>query len=166
MRPLLCGTDFNDDVKQAQHLLSEEKWLFEEFQVLDRKKEEHWGLAFALPAWLKILGECGYLTQFDSTHKVNKWRHNMFSFLARDEHGMWIPAAHCVVDCEESEVICKALCVCVNQSIAIPLPLRTARPFIPPLTNSCPHLTERQTGAPQNTKTKSKNKKHKHKLPC
>ena len=109
MRPLLRGTDFNDDVKQARHLLSEEKWLFEEFQVLDKKREERWGLVFAHPARLKILEERGYLTQFDSTHKVNKWRHNMFSFLVRDKHGMWIPAAHCVVDREESEVICKAL---------------------------------------------------------
>ena len=111
MRPLLRGTDFDDDVKQARTLLSEERWLFEEFQVLDRKKEERWGLVFAHPTRLKILEERGYLTQFDSTHKVNKWRHNMFSFLVRDKHGVWIPAAHCVVDREESEVICKALCV-------------------------------------------------------
>ena len=111
MRPPLRGTDFDDDVKQARALLSEEKWLFEEIQVLDRKKEERWGLVFAHPARLKILGERGYLTQFDSTHKVNKWKHNMFSFLVRDKHGMWIPAAHCAVDREESEVLCKALCV-------------------------------------------------------
>ena len=61
MRPLLRGTDFDDDVKQARTLLSEERWLFEEFQVLDRKKEERWGSAFAHPTRLKILEEHGYL---------------------------------------------------------------------------------------------------------
>lgn len=109
-RPLLRGTDFDDDVKQARALLSQEKWLFEEFQVLDGKKETRWGLVFAHPERLNILQERGYLTQFDSTHKVNKWRHNMFSFLVRDKYNVWIPAAHCVVDREESEVISRALC--------------------------------------------------------
>ena len=61
------------------------RWLF----------EERWGLVFACPARLKILEKCGCLTQFDSTHKVNKWKHNMFSFLMKDKHGSWIPAAHC-----------------------------------------------------------------------
>ena len=107
MRPLLRGTDSNNYVKQARALLSEERWLFEEFQVLDRKKEECWGLVFAYPTRLKILEEHGHLTQFDNT--VNKWRHNMFSFLVRDKHGMWIPAAYCVVDRDESEVLRKAL---------------------------------------------------------
>ena len=97
-------------MKQARALHSEERLLFEEFQVLDKKKER-WGLVFACPARLKILEKRGYLTRSDSTHKVNKRRHNMFSFLVRDKHGVWIPAAHCVVDREESEVISKALCV-------------------------------------------------------
>ena len=44
---------------------------------LTKKKEERWGLVFAYPTRLRILEERGYLTQFDSTHKVNKWRHNM-----------------------------------------------------------------------------------------
>lgn len=38
MRPLLCGTDFDDDVEQARALLSEGRWLSEEFQVLGRKR--------------------------------------------------------------------------------------------------------------------------------
>ena len=38
IRPLLRGTDFDDDVKQARALLSEEIWLFEEFQVFDKKR--------------------------------------------------------------------------------------------------------------------------------
>ena len=61
MRPLPRGTDPDDNAKQAQTLLSEERWLFEEFQVFDRKKEERWGLAFAHPTRLKILEERGYL---------------------------------------------------------------------------------------------------------
>ena len=55
MRPLLRGTDFDDDVKQARTLLSEVRRLFEEFQVLDRKKEERWGLVFARPTQLRVL---------------------------------------------------------------------------------------------------------------
>ena len=61
MRPLLRGTDFDDDARQARTLLSEVIWLFEEFQALDRKKEERWGLVFAHPTRLKILEEREYL---------------------------------------------------------------------------------------------------------
>ena len=54
MRPLLHGTGFYEDVKQARHPLGKEKWLFEEFQVLDGKKEERWGLAFAYHTRLRF----------------------------------------------------------------------------------------------------------------
>lgn len=83
--------------------------MFAEFDVLDAKKEQRWGLVFADPKRLQILQRRGYLTQFDSTHKMNKWKHNMFSFLVRDENGMFIPAAHCVVDRENSETLGRAM---------------------------------------------------------
>ena len=50
IRPLLRGTDFDDDVKQTRALLNEERWLFEEFQVLDRKKEEGVGWGDGVPS--------------------------------------------------------------------------------------------------------------------
>ena len=58
-------------------------------------------MVFALPSRLEILRKRGYLTQ---SHKMNKWKHNMFSFLVRDEHGITIPTAHCVVEREPEDI--------------------------------------------------------------
>jgi hypothetical protein len=108
-RNLLHGVSFRQDVDEARSLLNSKGWLSAEFEVLDAKKEQRWGLVFAEPKRLQVLQERGYLTQFDSTHKMNKWKHNMFSFLVRDGNGIYIPAAHCVVDRENSETLSKAL---------------------------------------------------------
>jgi len=83
-------------------------WLFEEFSVLDSEKELRWHMV-AHPLHLEILRRQGYLTQFDSTHKMNKWKHNMFSFLVWDEHRIAIPTTHCVVECENSDALSKAM---------------------------------------------------------
>ena len=77
--------------------------------MLDAKKERCWGLVFANSKRLPILQHRGYLTQFDYTHKMNKWKHDMFSFLVGDENGVFIPAAHCVVDLENSEALGRAM---------------------------------------------------------
>lgn len=66
-------------------------------------------MMFRLPQRLEILKQRGHLTQFDSTHKTNKWAYNMFSFLVRDEHGVWIPTADFVVERENSDVLAGAL---------------------------------------------------------
>jgi hypothetical protein len=62
--------------------------------VLDSKdgQELRWGLGFADLVRLILL----HVVIFDSTHKLNKWKRNMFSFLVRDEHKQWIIAAYCL----------------------------------------------------------------------
>jgi hypothetical protein len=79
--------------------------------VEDAKAKQRWGLVFAEPTRLNILQRRGYLTQFDSTHKLNKWGHNMFSFLVRNEEGIWIPGAHCVVERECSNSLAQAMII-------------------------------------------------------
>ena len=89
--------------------MTEKGWLFEELQVTDSKNEQRWGLVFANPMSLLILQRRGWLTQFDATHKLSKWSHNMFSFLVRDEYNVWIPTAHLVVERENGEIIAEGL---------------------------------------------------------
>ena len=51
---------------------------------------------FADPDHIKILAKRGRLTHYGSPHKLNKSAYNMFSFLVRNGHNMWIAGAHCV----------------------------------------------------------------------
>ena len=53
-RTLQFGKGFADDLEAGQ-LLTEKGWLFEEYQVVDAKKELRWGLVFANPKQLLIL---------------------------------------------------------------------------------------------------------------
>ena len=109
-RSLRYGTLFEEDVLQARDLLVEKEWLFEELQVVDSKKEQRWGLVFAHPTRLMTLQRRGwFMAQFDATYKLNRWGHNMFSFLVRDEHNVWIPTAHLVVERENGEIIAEGL---------------------------------------------------------
>ena len=89
--------------------MTERGCLFEKLQVVDTKQETRWGLVFANHTSLLILQRRGWLTQFDATLKLNKWNHNMFSFLVRDEYNVWIPAAHLVVERENGEIIAEGL---------------------------------------------------------
>ncbi|KAF8425213.1 hypothetical protein EV426DRAFT_573443 [Tirmania nivea] len=88
LRSLPYGKLFKDDVLQACSLLVEHGWCFQELQIIDSKKEERWGLVFAHPTRLMILERRGWFTQFDATHKLNRWGHNMFSFLVNGNHGL------------------------------------------------------------------------------
>ena len=108
-RAMLRGTTFEEDVYLAQSILTDKKWLHQAFTIKDAQGVERWGMVFALPQRLELLKRRGYLTQFDSTHKCNKWEFNMFSFLVRNEYGQWIPSAHCVVERENSEVLSHAM---------------------------------------------------------
>ncbi|KAF8441166.1 hypothetical protein BGX38DRAFT_1272784 [Terfezia claveryi] len=119
LRSLPHGKLFQDDVLQACELLMEREWLFEELQIIDSKKEQRWGLVFAHPTRLLILARRGWFTQFDATHKLNRWGHNMFSFLVRNEHNIWIPTAHLVVERENGEIIAEGLKHLKNGAVSI-----------------------------------------------
>ena len=109
LRTLSNGRQFQDDVLDACHLLTERGWLYQELQIVDNHNEQRWGLVFAYPPRLQILQKRGWFTQFDATHKLNQWGHNMFSFLVRDECNIWIPTAHLVVERENGEIIAEGL---------------------------------------------------------
>jgi len=106
---MLPSTDFVKDVAEAEVILDENGWLYRQYNVTDAKGEKRWGLAFGHPERLEILKCRSHLTLFDSTHKLDRWKHNMFSFLVRDEQGTWIPVAHCVVGRENGETLSGAL---------------------------------------------------------
>ena len=103
------GILFQDDILHARSLLTAREWLVEELQIVDNKNEQRWGMVFAHPTRLLTLQRRGWFTQFDATHKLNRWGHNMFSFLVRNEHNVWIPTAHLVVERENGEIIAEGL---------------------------------------------------------
>ena len=89
--------------------MTEKGWLFAEIQIADSKQQQRWGLVFANPTRLDVLAQREWFTQFDATHKLNRWNHNMFSFLVCDEYNVWIPTAHMVVERENGEIIAAGL---------------------------------------------------------
>ena len=94
--------------------MTDKGWLFAEIQIIDSKQQQRWGLVFAHPTRLGVLARRGWFTQFDATYKLNRWNHNMFSFLVRDEHNVWIPTAHLIVERENGEIIAAGL-KCIKQ---------------------------------------------------
>ena len=91
-RPLLPNVSFRDDVDAARAFLQDNQWLHDEFTVPDAKQEMRWGIVFANPRRLEILKARRLFTQFNATHKMNKWGYNLYSFLIRNEYGVWILA--------------------------------------------------------------------------
>lgn len=108
-RSLAYGKSFEEDIMDTRSLLTEKGWLFAELDITDSKKVWRWGLVFTNPARLLTLEWRGWFVQFDATYKLNRWSHNMFSFLVRDEHNVWIPTAHLVVERENGEIIAEGL---------------------------------------------------------
>jgi len=84
LRSMLPNTGFAKDVAEAEVILDENGWLYRQYNVTDTKGEKQWGLAFGHPERPEILKRRGHLTLFDSTHRLNRWNHNMFSFLVRE----------------------------------------------------------------------------------
>jgi len=84
LRSILPSTGFVKDVAEAEVILDENGWLYRQYNVTDTKGEKRWGLAFGHPERPEILKRRGHLTLFDSTHRLNRWNHNMFSFLVRE----------------------------------------------------------------------------------
>jgi hypothetical protein len=85
MRSMLTSTSFLQDVAEAEVILDRNGWLRRQYNVTDTKGEKRWGLAFGHLERLGILKRRGHLTLFDFTHKLNRWKYNMSSFLVYDE---------------------------------------------------------------------------------
>ena len=96
LRTLSTGKLFQDDVLDACSLLTERGWLYQELQIVDdhSEKRKRWGFVFAYPPRLQILQKRGWYTQFDATHNLNEWGHNIFSFLVCDEYNVDSNSTH------------------------------------------------------------------------
>ena len=97
-RQPLPNRDLESNIDQTTGFLTGKAWLHRQFTVKDPDGTECWRLVFADPNHIKILAKREHLTLCDCPHELNKWAYNMFSFLVRNEHDMWIPGAHCVVE--------------------------------------------------------------------
>jgi hypothetical protein len=101
----------------ATQLLQEKEWLYSEIHCMTtdresrkRGKEKSHGLVFADEKKLSQLRRHGStLTTADSTHKMCKLRWYLYTFMARNSAGVWIPCAHLFADSEDSEILSKAL---------------------------------------------------------
>lgn len=109
-RPLLPNVSFRDDVDTARALLQDNQWLHDEFTVPDAKEEMRWGIVFADPRRLEVLKAHGLFTQFDATHKMNKWGYNLYSFLIRNE-SIWSLDTYCTLLCRKRELRSAINCI-------------------------------------------------------
>ncbi|KAG0129827.1 hypothetical protein HOY82DRAFT_505303, partial [Tuber indicum] len=109
IRRLAHGMSFQEDWDAATSFLGGIGYLWEKISATDYQGNSTAGLVFAYPTRLKILGERGYLTLFDSTHKLNLYSYNLFSFTCRDTYGNWVPGGHCLVERENSAILTTAL---------------------------------------------------------
>ena len=90
---LAHGMSFQEDWNAATSYLSCMGYIWDKISARDPQNKSTAGLVFAYPARLEILAQRGYLTLFDSTHKLNCYVYNLFSFTCRDQYGNWIPGA-------------------------------------------------------------------------
>lgn len=103
------GTTIYEDWDAATSFLLEKGYFCETIVAENAKSTTTKGLVFAHPQRLKILTQRGYLTIFDSTHKMNLHNYNLFTFMCRDEHGIWVPGAHCLVENENSDILAEGM---------------------------------------------------------
>jgi hypothetical protein len=71
--------------------------------------EESDGLVFGLPKRLETLTRRGYFVMMDSTHNTNYLGWFLYTLMARDECGIWIPTAHILTAREDSDIVAEGL---------------------------------------------------------
>lgn len=103
-----------EDWDKATSFLQENGYLWEAIDTTNTtssnpKSKNTIGLVFAHPTRVNTLSRRGFLTLFDSSHKLNTYNYNVFTFMCRDEYGIWVPGAHALVECENSDILCIAL---------------------------------------------------------
>lgn len=89
IRKLAPDTTIQDDWDVATHFLHSNGYFCETIYTSSPKSSlSTRGLVFAYSTRLSVLSNHGYLTVFDSTHKVNVHRYNLFTFMCRNEFGI------------------------------------------------------------------------------
>ena len=114
VRRLEHGSSLETDWQKATTFLTSNGYLWETITATittqtAKKGQDQKGLVFAHPERLEVLANRGYLTLFDSSHKLNFFNYNLFSFLCRDQYGVWVPGAHCLVESEGSDILSAAI---------------------------------------------------------
>jgi hypothetical protein len=71
--------------------------------------EDSDGFVFSFPSRLITLTRRGYFTLMDSTHKTNYLKWFLYTIMVRDESGSWMPTAHMLTACEDSDIVAAGL---------------------------------------------------------
>ena len=89
VRRLEHGSSLETDWEKATTFLTSNRYLWETITgtittQTAKKGQDQKELVFAHPEGLEVLANHGYLTLFDSSHKLNVFNYNLFSFICRD----------------------------------------------------------------------------------
>jgi MULE transposase domain len=100
----IFSTTLTSDLTAAIDFLNGKNYLTFQFEI----RESH-AMVFANDERLKTLMRRGYLTLFDSTHNTNVHGHRLFTFMVRNEYGIWIPCAHALVENERADILTECM---------------------------------------------------------
>jgi Zinc finger SWIM domain-containing protein 1/3, RNaseH-like domain len=100
----ILSTSFIEDLNATIDFLNEKNYLTFPFHIKGSQ-----AIVFANEERLKILIRRGYLTLFDSTHSTNVHGHRLFTFMVRNEYGVWIPCAHSLVENERADILTECM---------------------------------------------------------
>jgi hypothetical protein len=100
----IFSTTYDDDLIKAIDFLHEKNYVTSQFHI-----DGSHALVFGNEERLKVLTRRGYLTLFDSTHNTNVHGHQLFTFMARDEHKIWIPCAHALVQNQRADILSECM---------------------------------------------------------
>ena len=100
-----------EQLSQANSFIcQQEEWKYQEIRCIrEYDSGVSQAIVFAKITHIKTLYRRGYLTLLDSTHNTNILGWKLFSFMVRDEQGMFIPCAHFLASNEDEDIISVAL---------------------------------------------------------
>src|SRR6266516_717409 len=103
--------DSAEQLSQANSFIRQQgEWKYQEIRCIrECDSGVSQAIVFAKATHIKTLCRRGYLTLLDSTHNTNILGWKLFSFMVRDEQGMFVPCAHFLASNEDGDIICAAL---------------------------------------------------------
>lgn len=88
IRKLPSDVSFVEDWDMATKFLTEKGYFQKTIYAIGVKSTSTQGRIFAHPQCLQTLSQQGYLTIFNSIHKLNVQQFNLFTFIGLDSHGI------------------------------------------------------------------------------
>ena len=91
--------------------LYEEGWLGEAIEAPrgDKQVLYSYGFIAAIPEQLELLARRGRYCLMDSTHNTNKLGWQLYTIMARDEAGTWLPGAFMCCSAGDSDIAAAGL---------------------------------------------------------